>query len=125
MLELLDYTEAFALMKRALPDNRAGIFKLLNRYRVIRARDDGRYDITSVGGLLFAEDLDDFPLLERKPLRVIQYEGRNKALTKREWEDPPSRRGYGVGFETAISVINGWLPRNEPIRQALRESVPV
>lgn len=55
-------------------------------------------------------------------MRVTTYDGNNKLKTKR---DIIGRKGYAVGFAGLIEYINGQLPANEVIGQALREAVPM
>ena len=71
--------------------------------------------------MLFAKALEDFKNLRRKAIRVIQYRGRSRIETLREqvWN-----KGYACDFEGLIGFINGLLPFNEVIEEALRKTVP-
>jgi ATP-dependent DNA helicase RecG len=71
VLDALDYAAYFELTKQRLPDNRAGIFERLLADRLIRQDTSERWDITNLGALLFAKNLEDFPGLGRKVVRVI------------------------------------------------------
>ncbi len=122
VLRLIDYPTCFDLLGQPLPDNRDGILDRLKREKVIIERGGDRYDITNLGGILFAKDLTEFDRLSRKALRVVQYDGRNRVQTIRERE---GAKGYAVGFEGAVGYINNLLPTNEQIEQALRKEVPV
>jgi predicted HTH transcriptional regulator len=84
-----------------------------------------RFDITNLGAILFATDLNQFERLGRNALRIIKYRGDGRTDTAREWRDAPSPMGYAVAFEAAVAVINSQLPQNEPIGQAFREQVRV
>lgn len=55
-------------------------------------------------------------------MRVIQYRGTGRTETLKEQE---SAGGYACGFEGLIGYINGLLPSNEVIGQALRRAVPM
>lgn len=55
-------------------------------------------------------------------MRVIQYRGNGRTETLREQE---VNKGYASGFEGLISYINGLLPANEVIGEALRKSTPM
>ena len=70
--------------------------------------------------MLFAKDINVFDAVKRKTLRVIQYEGKNKLKTLK---DQAGKFGYAVGFERLMAYINGLLPSNEVIGQALRNTV--
>ena len=78
------------------------------------------WSITNLGAILLAEDLRDFPHLQRKAVRVIQYPGKSRIETTRERS---FNRGYVVGFEELIGYIDTLLPTNEVIGNAIREVV--
>lgn len=120
ILKLLDYPAYFDLTNQPLPDNRDGILDKLSSEKMITQKDGGLYDITNLGGIMFARDLNLFDRIARKAIRVIVYKGTNRVETIREqnW-----KKGYGPGFEGAISFINTLLPENEIIDNALRKSV--
>ena len=120
VLSLLDYPAYFDLTEQPLPENRAGILEKLSSEKFIRPKDNGRYDITNLGGILFAKNLSSFGRLARKSIRVIIYQGNNRVETIRE---QTGVKGYAVGFEGAISFINNQLPQNEIIEQAIRKEV--
>ena len=79
----------------------------------------GAWDILNLGAILLGRNLEDFPTLERKAVRVIQYPGEGRAETTRE---QMGSKGYAAGFEGLIDYINTLLPRNEVIGKALRET---
>jgi predicted HTH transcriptional regulator len=120
VLSLLDYPSYFDLMKRPLPAVADGILAALESDELLRANDAGQWDITNVGALLFAKRLEDFPRLRRKAVRVIQYRAGSRLDTIKEQE---GTKGYASGFAGLISYINGLLPANEVIEQALRTTV--
>ncbi|WP_439594199.1 ATP-binding protein [Microbacterium sp.] len=122
VLGLLDYPSYFDLMNRPLPDNRAGILEALSAESLIHRMPGTGWRITNLGGLLLAKSLDSFPTLRRKALRVIQYEGKTKVKLVKE---QLGVKGYANGFEGLIGYINGVLPANPVIGQALRTTTPV
>jgi ATP-dependent DNA helicase RecG len=122
VLQLLDYPTYFDLAELPLPDNRDGILAALKADRLIQCGIAGDWDITNLGGILFAKQLDAFHSLRRKAIRVIQYHGTDRTSTQKEIDD---NKGYACGFEGLVSYINGLLPSKEVIRQALRETVPM
>ena len=122
VLDLLDYPAYFDLLSRPLPENRQGILQALAEDDLTRPCDAGGWDITSLGAVLFAKKLDRFRPLGRKAVRVIQYRGTSRIETIRE---QVGARGYASGFDGLISYINGLLPTNEVIEQALRKTVPM
>lgn len=122
VLRLLDYPAYFDLLERPLPTNRDGILAALADDRLIRPCEAGGWNITNLGAILFAKRLDAFHALRRKAVRVIQYRGTGRTETLREQE---GAKGYACGFEGLIGYINGLLPANEVIEQALRKTVPM
>jgi predicted HTH transcriptional regulator len=121
VLRLLDYPGYFDLLKSPLPENREGILKALADDGLIRPCEAGGWTVTNLGAILFAKRLDEFRSLRRKAMRVIQYQGTSRVATVRE---QVGARGYACGFEGMIGFINGLLPSNEMIEQALRRVVP-
>lgn len=122
VLQLLDYPSYFDLLEQPLPSNRDGLLKALSNDRLILSCEAGGWGITNLGATLFAKKLESFPRLKRKAVRVIQYRGTGRTQTVREQE---GAKGYASGFEGLVGYINGLLPSNEVIEQALRKTVPM
>jgi predicted HTH transcriptional regulator len=122
VIQLLDYPSYFDLTNAPLPDNKAGILEALTLEGLIAKMPGTGWRVTNLGAILFAKRLEDFPSLKRKALRVIQYKGKNTLAPVKE---QIGTRGYASGFEGLISYINGVLPVNEVIGQALRRTMPM
>ncbi len=122
VLRQLDYPVYFDLLEQPLPTNRDGILAALTDDGLLRRGEAGGWCITNLGAILFAKRLDDFSTLKRKAVRVVQYRGTGRVETLRE---QVGAKGYASGFEGLIGFINGLLPSNEVIEQALRKSVPM
>jgi predicted HTH transcriptional regulator len=120
VLEVLDYSHYFRLMKLPLPNGQDAILERLTKESLISSASDHHFHVTNIGAILFARNLSDFGRLARKALRVIIYRGSNRVETLKEMT---GSKGYAVGFEGAIAYINDQLPQNEHIGQALRTSV--
>lgn len=114
---LLDTQGYFDLVKLPYPAERGAVLERFESEKLIRMRE-GVYEITNLGALLFAKDLDAFDGLTRKAPRVIVYSGKSKLATRSDQLIP---KGYAVGFETLIRYVNAQLPSNEIIGRALRE----
>lgn len=123
VLKLLDYPTYFRLMDRPLPDNRDGIFEQLKNDKLIEADVGGRWNITNLGAILFSIQLDQFERLARKAVRVMIYGGASRSSSVINRRD--GQRGYASGFEGILAFINGLLPKNEHIGQALRAETPM
>jgi len=119
VLQLIDYPSYFDLIKIPLPDNRSLIFEKLIQEKIIIGKGTN-YNITNLGAILFARELDAFEALNRKAIRVIIYQGKNKLKTKKEQE---GKKGYATGFKGLIEYINDQLPMNEEIGKAFRKEV--
>ena len=122
VLRLLDYPAYFDLLERPLPTDRDGIINALATDSLIHPCEAGGWNISNLSAILFAKRLGDFRTLRRKAMRVIQYRGTGRTETLREQE---GGKGYASGFAGLISYVNGLLPSNEVIGQALRKTVPM
>ena len=119
VVQLLDTQSYFDLLHLPYPVNRAGGLERFESEKLIE-REGGGWTITNLGGMLFAKKLEQFDRLARKAARVIVYEGTNKLKTK---SDKADTKGYAVGFQGLIEFINGLVPSNQVIGQALRREV--
>jgi ATP-dependent DNA helicase RecG len=122
VLKLLDYPSYFDLLGRPLPDAKRGVLSALEDDSLIRPCTAGGWNITNLGAVLFAKRLDEFAGLRRKAMRVIVYRGNSRLETVKE---QLGGKGYASGFEGLIAYINGLVPSNEVIEQALRKTVPM
>ena len=123
VLDLIDYPEFFRLTGQPLPENRSAILQKLRSNQIIVPQAGDRYDVTNLGGLLFARNLGAFESLARKALRVVIYREDNRA--GEVVKEQVGVKGYATGYERAVSYINDQLPRNnERIDQALRRDEP-
>lgn len=120
VLSLIDYPSYFDLSNQKLPDNHLGILERLEQDKIIVKRHSQQYDITNLGALLFAKNLEQFDTLARKVPRVIIYEGNGRIKAKREYT---TKKGYAVGFEELVRTVNDALPSYEEIGTALRRQV--
>lgn len=84
---------------------------------IVREPAGGGY-VTNLGAIATARKLSDFPDLSRKAVRVVVYDGLNKAKTKQEQE---GTKGYAISFQGLIEFVMALLPQSEVIEQALRK----
>ncbi len=122
VLNLLDYPSYFDLLSIPLPDGAEKILQRLTDDRLILAGAAGGWDITNLGAILFARNIEQFKGLGRKAARIVFYEGRGRLATLREHV---IRKGYAAGFTCLVDFLNAALPRNEVIGRALRKEVPM
>jgi ATP-dependent DNA helicase RecG len=117
VLQGLDYPAYFALTRQPLPDNREGILARLEDDRLISKDVGGRWNILNMGAILFARNLREFELLDRKAVRLVQYAGRDQSQIRRKQD---GQRGYASGYEELIDLIGIIVQGGEPIGPALR-----
>jgi predicted HTH transcriptional regulator len=118
VLSLLDYSKYFSLTKQELPSDTEKFLEKLEQHKIVRKVFRDSYDITNLGAILLANNIQDFDSIKRKSVRVILYEGGTREKRNREQE---GKFGYAIGFEGLIDYINDKLPFNEEITKALRK----
>lgn len=116
-VQLLNFSVYFDLKKEPIPSDMDGIAYYLLQEGAIIKQDNGLYAITNLGAILFAKKLSDFPRLERKAVRVVQYKDNSRLEMLKE---DVGNKGYAVGFDGLLKYIEALLPSSEPIEGALR-----
>lgn len=120
VLGLLDSRAYFKLLKVPVEQPLLAAADSLAFDGLLQQTVTNDWNITNLGAILLAEDLRNFPHLQRKAVRVIQYPGKSRIETTRE---RVFNRGYLVGFEQLMDYIDTLLPSNEVIGNAIREVV--
>ena len=124
VFDLLDYTAYFRLTKQKLPDGRDAILERLKADLLIVPDVGGRWNITNLGAILFANDLRQFEEpIARKAVRFVAYDGADRAATVTHRRD--GQKGYASGFEGLVTYIDGLVPSPERIGPAFREARPM
>lgn len=118
---LLSFETYFDLIGRPTPMTFKEQIEKFEQEKLI-LKNKGNYDITNLGGILFAKDLNDFEGLFRKSIRVIVYKNQNRIETEREYT---GKRGYALAFSRLIDFLETILPKNEIIKKALRSDLAV
>lgn len=116
--ELLDCAAYYTLMKLPLPSNREAIIHNMLDEKFIREMDNGNYEITCMGALLFAKDLNAFDHLKRKAIRVIRYKGNSRTTAIRE---QVFTKGYAIQFDDITNYIMTLIPQEEEIDGGRRQ----
>ena len=117
VITLLEYDKILELLGKPIPTDIKEILKWLEDEKMLVDVDGKGYYITNFGAVAAAKDLNKFDGLSRKVVRLIKYEGKNKAGASKEY---PGKKGYAVGFESLIVFIQGLLQDSEVIKNALR-----
>ena len=116
IVNLLNTQTYFERLKLPYPSTQESVIEKFISEKLIVNATTG-YSITKLGAILFAKNLDDFSLIQRKSVRVIVYKGVSKVETIRE---QMGTKGYAVGFEGLVDWVNSQLPANEEIGKAFR-----
>ncbi len=119
VLKKIDFTSYFDMIEQPLPSGNEAILDVLCADKLARKNGDF-FDITNLGAILLAKNIEEFENLSRKAVRVIIYEGKDRMKTIKELD---GKKGYASGFESLIGFINNLLPANEVIKTALRADV--
>ena len=122
VLRKLNYPAYFELLDLPIPDGSVSVLDTLRNDRLIAPCEAGGWNVTNLGAMLLARNLNDFNgirRLGRKALRVIQHDGPGRTSTMRERE---FTEGYAVSFQSIIDYIMALLPASEVIERALRRS---
>lgn len=124
--EILDYQAYFRLTKQICPDRNDDILKKLQTDKLIASDAGAKWNILNLGAILFANDLRDFrstSSIDRKGLRFIAYDGKDKNATVIRRFD--SQKGYANGFEEFMDIIKGMMPEHEHIDPIFRKARPL
>jgi len=122
IMNILDYRTIFMLLEKPIPQDKDEILKWMQHEKMIQMVDDAGFYITNFGALAAAYNLKDFDSLARKSIRVVKYNGINKAVTEKEY---PGSKGYAIGFKGLIEFVNALLPGSEIIKNALRREISI
>lgn len=117
VMKLLDFGAYYRLTKEPVPTERNEAFRRFCALGFLKDNLQDRYDITNLGAILFAADLDTFPSVQRKSVRVIRYAGRDKRKALGETE---GKKGYAVGFQGLLTHVKSILPYDESYEAGLR-----
>ncbi len=120
VLDLLDYSKYFSLTKQSIPSETSQFVEKMAQHGLVKKVFDNCYDITNLGAVLFAKNLNDFPTIKRKSVRVVIYKGNTKVDRIKEQD---GILGYAIAFENLLDYINDKLPHNDEISKALRKEV--
>lgn len=117
IIDLLEFNQYFRLIKESRPKSQEGIIeKLLQENFLIKKK--GKVHISNLGAILLAQNLDDFPKLKNKAVRIITYRGTNRLNAVKDFTQ---HKGYATGFETIVWYIQNQIPELEIIEGGLRK----
>jgi len=120
VLKKLSIQKFFELLEKNVPKSTDAIFDSLMKYDLIKS-SKGKWTITNLGAILFADDMTDFADLKSRSIIVRQYVGTNNRELEKE---QVGRYGYAAGFEGLIEYILNRLPKTEVI-EGIRKDIPI
>lgn len=106
VFDLLDVANFFQMTGIYQPTDPEEQLDYLLRKNLIKF-NNGLWDITNLGAILFANNLDKFPKLRRKSIRLTVYQGNNKNVIAHDYK---GSKGYAIGFTGLIAVIKKISP---------------
>lgn len=118
LLGALDADTIHEMLDRPVPGDDEQLLGWLENEKFIVRDPSGGGRVTNLGVIAAAKRLGDFPDLSRKAVRVIVYDGLNKAVTKHEQE---GQKGYAISFQGLLDYVLSLLPQSEVIEKALRQ----
>lgn len=104
------------------PSNKQEAIKRFMEEGFLRKSANLGYDVTCLGGLLFAKNLKSIAKLERKGIRIVSYQNSSRIDAK---TDVTFDKGYALNYEEILTYLKGLLPRQERIEGGLREEKPM
>ncbi len=117
IIALLDIDMYYELLQRPMPVNPDFLINELCNQEIIKKNTYGTLDITNLGAITLAKELDTFPNLTRKGIRLTKYQGLNKNSTGKNFE---GNKGYAIAFKGLLKYIHLQLPNIENLSD-LRE----
>lgn len=91
----------FHLLDKPVPSSTDAIISRLSEYKFC-CENNKKWDITNLGALLFARDLNEFPKLRGREVIVRKYNGTNNRSQEFEQHGV---YGYAIGFEGLIDFV--------------------
>lgn len=122
LLELLDAATYYDLCDKERPKRNGEVLRAFAREGFIKDNLQGGFDILNLGAILLANDLNSFPSLKGKSLRIIKYKGKDKR--EAEFEEQ-IQQGYALAFRASISKIVKMMPSQERYLDGVRKTIPM
>ena len=101
VLKLLNYRSLYQILDKNIPSSTDSIISRLNDFHLCE-KENGKWHITNMGAILFANKLNDFPNMSGREVIVRKYAGTNNR--HQEFEQHGAF-GYAVGFEGLVDFI--------------------
>ena len=122
LIDALSTEAIFRMLDRPVPSTREELLEWMAAERFIIRESCGGGYVTNLGAIAAASKLSYFGDISRKAIRIIVYDGLNKAKTIRERE---GSLGYAISFQAILSNVTFLLPQSEVIEKALRKKLTI
>lgn len=118
VLRLLNHEKYYELSNRSIPKAQSDVINRFVEEKFCK-EDNGKWSITNLGAILFANNIEEFEELKNYSVIVRKYTGTNNRNLLHE---QVGRYGYAVGFKGLVDFIVK-LTSTEQIN-TLREDIP-
>ena len=105
------------MLERPIPTSAEEMLSWMAAEKFVSLQPASGGYVTNLGAIAAARKLAEFPDLSRKAVRIVVYDGVNKARTKLERE---GSKGYAISFQGVLQNVMAQLPQSEVIEKALR-----
>lgn len=119
VLKLLNYRSLYQILDKNIPSSTDSIISRLNDFHLCE-KENGKWHITNMGAILFANKLNDFPNMAGREVIVRKYVGANNR--QQEFEQHGAF-GYAVGFEGLVDFIMN--STSKEVIDVQRKAVPI
>lgn len=119
--ELLDLSPYKNLFEPKL--NHEDLVKKMIDDNLIRQRNNGNFDITNLCAYSFAKNMNNFPSLRKRTVRLTKYSG-NQKLDEAIF-DSQGRLGIILSFKNIITNIMRLIPYKENYSGGIRKDIPM
>lgn len=118
ILQHLNYEAYCDILNKPRATTIDDIIDELKNEKFIVQGDSLTWDITNLGALMIGKNIQNFNGLSHKVLRVIVYDGADRAYSKQEEE---FTQGYALSYEQVIRHIETVIPRREVIVDGIKK----
>lgn len=108
----LDIQTYFQKLNQSAPESLQERLKYLENDQIITVQENHLFSISNFGALLLARDLNVFPSVRRKEIRVVVYKGKSRTEIIRSRS---FNMGYAVCSTDLFTFIDAILPSAEQI----------
>lgn len=102
VLSLLDFDTLYNMRQGRVSVEKDILLDEAINSHILRDNRDGTYDITNLGAILYARNLQNFPHLSSKSVRIVKYPGQSKLG---DIQEERSVGGYVVEFQRLFQYI--------------------